>query len=459
MGRVESLTKTISGDTARTTTYVYDESGKMTQMGYPDGFHAYYEYYAGTGLLETVSGSDLVVYAVFSDYEPTGKIGRVDHENGTNTIYEYDPESTRLTKITTHDPSGQAANDIQRKSYEYTGAGNIETIIDEKDSNKSYAYEYDDLHRLTKEKINGGTNATYTYNAVGNIMSKVVGSTTFTYTYHSTRKHAVSNINMNGTNYAFGYDNCGNMTSGYDFTDPSQVGTRTLYYNAENMPYRIVHVKGGTTNDTRFYYDGEGRRVKKYIVGVGITYYIGGHIEKINGSLVKYIFAGDMRIARINGSEKRIFHKDHLGSSTAITDMNGNEVEISNYMPFGSLRSHSLSYVSDYKFTDQELDDSTGLYDYGARMYDPVIGRFISADIIVQDPFDPQTLNRYSYCRNNPLIYTDPSGHFFAAILLFWQSYLLLKPHQLQWGQQQLLQLQLQLLEVLQLRRLQLKRQ
>ena len=390
MGRVESLTKTITKDTARTTTYVYDESGKMMQMGYPDGFQAYYEYIPGTGLLERVSGSDLVVYAVFSDYEPTGKIGRVDHENGTNTIYEYDPESTRLTKITTHDPSGQAANDIQRKSYEYSGAGNIETIIDEKDSNKSYTYEYDGLHRLTKEKINGGTNATYTYNAVGNIMSKVVGSNSFTYTYHSTRKHAVSNINMNGTNYAFGYDNCGNMTSGYDFTDPSQVGTRTLYYNAENMPYRIVHVKGGTTNDTRFYYDGEGRRVKKYIVGVGITYYIGSHFEKINGSLVKYIFAGDMRIARINGSEKRIFHKDHLGSSTAITDMNGNEVEISNYMPFGSLRSHSGSYVSDYKFTDQELDDSTGLYDYGARMYDPVIGRFISADIIVQDPFDPQ---------------------------------------------------------------------
>ena len=130
-----------------------------------------------------------------------------------------------------------------------------------------------------------------------------------------------------------------------------------------------------------------------------------------------------MRIARINGSEKRIFHKDHLGSSTAITDMNGNEVEISNYMPFGSLRSHSGSYVSDYKFTDQELDDSTGLYNYGARMYDPVIGRFVTADTIVQNLSDPQTLNRYSYCRNNPLVYVDPSGHLFgiddAVIIAF----------------------------------------
>jgi RHS repeat-associated protein len=55
--------------------------------------------------------------------------------------------------------------------------------------------------------------------------------------------------------------------------------------------------------------------------------------------------------------------------------------------------------------------DSTGLYYYGARYYDANIGRFISADTIVPHPSDPQSLNRYSYCRNNPLRYTDPSGH------------------------------------------------
>ena len=66
-------------------------------------------------------------------------------------------------------------------------------------------------------------------------------------------------------------------------------------------------------------------------------------------------------------------------------------------------------------FTDQEFDVETGLYNYNARLYDPVIGRFISPDSIVQAPFDPQTLNRYSYVRNNPLIYTDPSGHFFLG--------------------------------------------
>ncbi len=63
----------------------------------------------------------------------------------------------------------------------------------------------------------------------------------------------------------------------------------------------------------------------------------------------------------------------------------------------------------DKLFTGQRLD-GTGLYFYGARYYDPLIGRFISPDTMVPDPASPQSFNRYSYCLNNPLKYTDPSG-------------------------------------------------
>lgn len=59
-----------------------------------------------------------------------------------------------------------------------------------------------------------------------------------------------------------------------------------------------------------------------------------------------------------------------------------------------------------------EFDSEAGLYNYDARLYDPVIGRFITPDSIVPQFFNPQSLNRYSYCLNNPLIYVDPSGHF-----------------------------------------------
>jgi RHS repeat-associated protein len=65
---------------------------------------------------------------------------------------------------------------------------------------------------------------------------------------------------------------------------------------------------------------------------------------------------------------------------------------------------------TDKLFTGQRLDRDTGLYYYGARYYDQGLGRFISPDIVVQNPGNPQTLNRYSYCLNNPLKYADPTG-------------------------------------------------
>ncbi|MBW2006167.1 MAG: hypothetical protein JRI72_16500 [Deltaproteobacteria bacterium] len=105
------------------------------------------------------------------------------------------------------------------------------------------------------------------------------------------------------------------------------------------------------------------------------------------------------------------FHKDHLGSTLAVSDSAGAKVEETRYLPFGAQADHIGTTVTEYKFTDQELDPEVGLYNYGARLYDPVIGRFVSADTTVPDQFDPQMLDRYGYCRNNPLKYNDPTGH------------------------------------------------
>ena len=65
-----------------------------------------------------------------------------------------------------------------------------------------------------------------------------------------------------------------------------------------------------------------------------------------------------------------------------------------------------------YRYTGQRLDAATGLYFYNARYYDPGLGRFTQPDTIVPNPGDPQSLNRYSYAGNNPLRYTDPTGHY-----------------------------------------------
>ncbi|MBI5745736.1 MAG: RHS repeat-associated core domain-containing protein [Nitrospirae bacterium] len=228
-----------------------------------------------------------------------------------------------------------------------------------------------------------------TYNSqIGNYAYPASGTT-------STRPHAVTSA---GTN-SYSYDANGNMTS--------NVG-KTISYDFENRPTSIT----SGTNTTTFVYDGDGGRVKKTASGT-TTIYIGKLYECVSGSCSKYIFASGQRIAikPVGGTSINYYHTDHLGSSSVITNSAGTKVQSLAYFPYGQTRVSTGSIDVHHKYTSQELDDSTGLYFYNARYYDPALGRFISADSIIPNPRDPQALNRYSYARNNPIIYIDPSGH------------------------------------------------
>jgi RHS repeat-associated protein len=85
------------------------------------------------------------------------------------------------------------------------------------------------------------------------------------------------------------------------------------------------------------------------------------------------------------------------------------------YLPFGGTRWESGATPTDFQFTGQRKEAGFGLYDYNARYYDPLIGRFVSPDTIVPEAKNPQDLNRYSYTRNNPIRYTDSTGHCLDA--------------------------------------------
>ena len=102
-------------------------------------------------------------------------------------------------------------------------------------------------------------------------------------------------------------------------------------------------------------------------------------------------------------------HGDHLGSTVLITHQGGGTISNQGYYAFGRYR-YGGSLITDHKFTGQKLD-ATGLYNYGARYYDPTLGRFIQPDTIVPNPGEAQSFDRYAYVNNNPLKYTDPSGH------------------------------------------------
>jgi RHS repeat-associated protein len=178
-------------------------------------------------------------------------------------------------------------------------------------------------------------------------------------------------------------------------------------------------------------YDGDGGRVRVSRTAdneTRTTTYIGSLFEKDDCTdsgnqitQIKHVFAGSTRVCSIKSvaggsADINYYHGDHLGSSSIVTDQNGQQVQHLEYAPYGSVSKNEGVDVTDYKFTGKELD-ATGLYFYSARYYDPEIGRFVSADTVVQAPYDPQSLNRYSYCRNNPLNYMDPSGHFWFIII------------------------------------------
>ena len=112
-------------------------------------------------------------------------------------------------------------------------------------------------------------------------------------------------------------------------------------------------------------------------------------------------------------------HGDHLGSASLTTNASGQKVSEQRYKPYGEVRwTSGPGLPTDKQFTGQTRlsEGYVGtLYDYVARAYDPVLGRFISADTIVPGAGNGQAFNRYMYVRGNPLQFSDPSGHYEAC--------------------------------------------
>ncbi len=184
-------------------------------------------------------------------------------------------------------------------------------------------------------------------------------------------------------------------------------GDQTISWNADNMPAAIA----GLDDLTTFVYDGDGGRVIKTENGE-TTVYVNSYYELdlTTGNATAYYYLGARLVAFKAGANLRFVHQDHLTGTSLTTDASGALVARVKYYPYGETRSSSGALGTDRMFTGQRLDD-TGLYFYNARYYDPVLGRFISADALAQAAFNPSNLNRYTYCTNNPLKYIDPTGH------------------------------------------------
>jgi RHS repeat-associated protein len=217
--------------------------------------------------------------------------------------------------------------------------------------------------------------------------------------------HAVTSAN--GQSYS--YDKYGNLV---------QRGSETLDYDVFNKPTRI--------GSTYFSYGPDHARFKQ-VTGNRTTYYVnGGLYEEIvdNGVTTKKSYAGGYLLRSTVGTTTTLtyLHQDHLGSIDAMTDANGNLIDRMSFDPWGKRQQADWNtgnptggnpnhYPTTRGYTGHEMLDQSNLIHMNGRVYDPVIGRFLSADLLIQAPFDTQSFNRYSYVWNNPLSLVDPSGY------------------------------------------------
>jgi RHS repeat-associated protein len=240
----------------------------------------------------------------------------------------------------------------------------------------------------------------YTYDKIGNLTSKYG----VVYGYGS---------NGNGTGSGphqarviggqpYNYDANGNLLSG---------GVRAYVWNAENKPSSIT-----STGVTETYqYDADGNRVTRTRSGV-TSYYAFGAWEQV-GTNAKRLYSFNGRVvAQRDGATNTVIwlHPDHQGGTLLTTNQSAGVAESLWYTPWGAVGGGGVTQTK-LNYTGQRLDD-TGLLFYNARYYDPGIGRFVSADSVLPDQKNPQARNRYTYVLNNPMRYTDPSGHCIPGI-------------------------------------------
>jgi RHS repeat-associated protein len=266
-----------------------------------------------------------------------------------------------------------------------------------------------------------------TYNAIGNILSK---SDVGTYAYAapgSPSPHAVMSISGSTLSTTFSYDPIGNQTAGlgrsitwtsYNMPASSTQGTQTISFQHDVDHQRIKQVR---QDGTTLYINAFGVGAELFGAGTGAARW------------TDYLSVGNakvgMRVTNIAAQtvSTRYFHTDHLGSVSVITDENGVVVERLSYDAWGKRRfpngtddpAGSITSQTSRGFTGHEELDTVALVHMNGRVYDPMVGRMISADPTVTDPMNAQGWNRYSYVGNDPLAFTDPNGYSWSS---FWSG-------------------------------------
>jgi RHS repeat-associated protein len=297
-------------------------------------------------------------------------------------------------------------------AYSTGDNGNVYQIANNRDSTRTQSFTYDTLNRIASAQSSGTQwGETFTIDSWGNLTNEtgIAGKT----------NHEGLNTSVplpNNQLSGFGYDAAGNMTSN---------GTASYVYDAEN---RLIATAGYS-----YIYDADGQRVEKCTEGstpgtctsgaAGTLYWRGLGSDTLRetdlaGSLQNnYVFFNGQRVARSDSAgAPHYYFSDHLGSHGVVENATGTACEQDiDYYPYGGVENDYCPNVAqNYKFTGKERDSESGLDNFGKRYGASTLGRFMTPDHFSNDTHksDPQSWNLYTYVRNNPLRFVDPTGEF-----------------------------------------------
>jgi len=428
-GRPASVT--ITEDTNYTIGYAYNAIGAVDTVTYPGSTGSpfvlkyIYSYGAAQQVKDNVAGTVFWSLSGTNDSAlPTAEV----LGNSVAVTSGYTPWTNDI--VTRQEGTGGIANSLQDLAYQWDPNGNLLQRQDNKQT-LTEVFVHDAVNRLSSSTLNGATNLTVGYDAAGNITSKSdVGAYDYTTaqggcTYQSyAQPHAVRNAG--GGVYC--YDANGNAISR---------GGGALVWTSYNLPSSITY----GSNSTSFNYNSSHQRWKQDANYAGtheVTYYVGGLMEKVTTGAgpteYRHLIPagnGSAILTRRSNLTSSVYYttSDHLGSGDLILSSTGTILAKESFTAFGARRGSNwqgIPSIADYStfssttrrgFTGHEMLDSVSLIHMNGRVYDPTIGRFLSADPIIQTIQVSQALNAFSYVMNNPLALIDPTGYSWLSEL------------------------------------------
>ena len=450
--------------------FYYDIKGRMTKSvqnnllsGYDitSTVYTFSDKPSGVTHTHTASGKTTRTEVYTYTYDHADRISKVQHSLGGTSITLYDATYDNFGRLLTKQYHGTSINKLTyaynlrswltgisgtcftQNVYYNTGVGtakyngNISSMT-WKSGNEStvrgYKFTYDGLDRMLNatygETASISTNANRFsenvtgYDKNGNIKSLqrygqtgasaygLIDNLTFTLNGNQLSRvdDAVSTVAY-GTNTAFvngasaageyAYDVNGNLTKDLN------KGITDIQYNVLNLPSTVSFSDGSTITYT---YGADGtklRTVHKIGSTTTTTDYCGNVIYE-NGTQ-KLLLTEEGYINLTGTQQYHYYLKDHQGNNRVVINQSGTVEETNHYYPFGGVFG-TTGNTQPYKYNGKEFDTKKGLnwYDYGARHYDAVLGRFITVDALYDKHFK---VSPYVYCGNEPVGRIDPDGN------------------------------------------------